>query len=547
VKTDAPSAPKAAAASQPIEIDDDEDVSVPVTKSRRRGKIADESDEEEKEDAEDEDNEADDAKSDEDEGMASEKEDTDHTAAGSNAKESSEESDDDEKEEEEQKGEVNFKSLTQSLPPSPVKPRAWCAPVTNGTFASSNGGKIATGAKTYHVKVILPGDTGFAMNQGTKTARKFAVVLNMSTEDDLMILQGFADDATKYMANLKIGECYTLDLLAKAQPPGKPMCLETHKVYYKIAPNSKIRPYTCAEGKEDLEVKHAAMTVETLLSPIDHVSEVAANGFVNIAGVVMKAEAQVMKYSTGTKIVLADEFGCVNVLFFEGKPSLAPGATVIIIGARMWINPKTNAKELSVYPHSVVGTNVLKMNKRIMTNYQNEDYSRINNVSAIPVEAVRDMIEIKRDAAMLENDTDTVVGTVKLHLDGDQPSVHGTITFNGCNKCRKKIKPLEGETDAEGNQIYDHEDETHGSHRSVGYNTHFYFNSRWMEKNGFDTYQMQVDDRIGLAVFGVTAEALNDMESQEKAQVIQKAAAVMHTFNIAVAKNGEIVQMLLVE
>lgn len=474
-------------------------------------------------------------------------------------KDNSDQEDSSESEAESEEDKTDFSKFNKKIPApaaaspvkspaaSPIKPRAWTQPVGIGVSSTAgNGGKLPLYSKSYHVRVLLVGDIGMAVNTGSRVARRYVLVVDMAA-DELMLLCGYGDDATKHLAALLTGKFYTLDLISRPATPGKPLCIATMDKFYRLAENSKIRPYVAAAGAEDLTVLFSDATVLNMVcKPITELTSVAENEQVSIAGVVTSVTSVTLKFSTGTKVVIADGTGYVSVMYFEGKANLVVGATEVLIGAKVWINPKTNSKELSVYPNVIAATNVVKLSSHVMRAVR--DLKALVNVSAIPCEEVRSMADIRYDASQLAFDSDSCTGTVLLKLDPIQPANgRSPLTFNACLKCRKKIKPT-GEVNENGEAFYDHDNENIGvSHKLLSYNSIYFFNGRFMQENDEEVYLAQVNDELACKIFGVTAEELSSLEPDSQLEKIQQGAAKVLKYNVSVLKTGDIKSIVLIE
>ena len=424
---------------------------------------------------------------------------------------------------------------------SPVK--KWVAPIGTSTFTSVTGGKVSTTAKSYNVRVIVVGDMGSAMNGSSRVSRKNVIAVDIA-DGKRLIITGFGDDANKYMANLVLNHYYALDLETKTQTLGKSLCLLGQTTYYKLAMGTKIRPYAIDASMQP--ALDALDTTESLCDPIQSLIDTPSEELVNVHGVVMKVAAHPMRNGTGLKIVLADATGYVSVMFFEAKASIVVGVSLVIIGAKVWTNSRTRALELSVYNTTVVMTNVWPLPSALVKLCRKQDYSKIANVSVVPSQEPRSMHSLKEDAAELKNETDSVSGTVILYLDPNRPAVTGSITYNGCVQCKRKIKVLD-EQDDNGNSYYDHEVDRGGeSHKALTYNSHFMFNGRFREDGDEAFFVAQVTDDLGLGIFGVTAEVMCGLDEAARASIMLKATSTSYKYNITMLKNGDIQSMIMV-
>lgn len=412
---------------------------------------------------------------------------------------------------------------------------------------------ISSSAKQYNVKVLAVSDIAMAMNTGSRVPRKQAVLLNIEVEPDsenaLMVLIGYAEDATKYMANLIYGDFYTLDLIGRNQTQGKTLCIEDRTVFYKLAPNSKIRPYFAASEEEDRSaalIAHSILDTPRLtMSSMTKLEQSSPDDIVHVFGVVMSVTSQVMKFSVGTKIILADENGLINIMFFEGKPTLMPGSSLLIVGGRVWINPKTGGKEMSIYSSALVCTNQLKLSKRMEQLCRKQLYSTLVNVSAPPTHEVKKIGQLVEESRQMHGLP--AKGTVMMRLDPGRQSQIGPMTYNGCLRCRKKVKQL-AEMDENGNNYYDHDNESFGqSHKALSYVAHFYFSGRFIEDNEETIHLAQVDDSLGLQLLGCTADELADQSEEKQAEIIKRATDVLRKFNVSVGESGNIESILLIE
>ena len=422
---------------------------------------------------------------------------------------------------------------------SPVK--KWIAPIGSSSFTSA-AGKVSLTAKQYNVRVIVAGDMGSAMNGASRVSRKTLIVSNIDTGKP-MVLVGYGDDASKYMVNLHYGDYYTLDLESKANTPGKELCLPDHTHYFKIASGTKVRPYVVdPTTKDDFD---AMDNTERLCVSISTVVDCLPQDTVTVYGIVMKVFVQPMRNGSGLKVILADATACINVMFFEATANIVVGVSLVLVGARVWTNTRTQARELSVYNTTVVMTNQLRLAKPLIKMCRQQDYAKLVDVSAIPSEEPRTMRSLKEEAAGLANESDKVAGTVLLRLDASRPTNNGSINYNGCVKCKRKIKPID-EQDAAGNTYFDHDVDRGESHKALTYNSHFLFNGRFKEDDDDAFFIAQVDDTLGQAIFGVTSNVMSEMGEAEKTAVMNKATATSFKFNITMAKGGEITSMLMV-
>ena len=440
------------------------------------------------------------------------------------------------------------KSPAANAAGSPVK--KWIAPIGSSTFTSA-GGKVSTTAKQYNIRVIVDGDMSSAMNGASRVTRKTIIAANIDTGKP-MVLVGYGDDASKYMVNLRYGEYYTLELESKAQTLGKPLCIPDHTHYFKIAGGTKIRPYVVdPTPQSDFD---SMDNTERLCVPIHAVLDSKPDDLVNVYGIVMKVTAQPMRNGTGLKVILSDATAYVHVMFFEPKANIVVGVSMVLVGAKVWTNTRTQSTELSVYNTTVVMTNQLKLPKPLIKMCHQQDYGKVVNVSAVPSQEPRTMHSLKEEAAGLAHESDKVSGTVLLHLDAGRPTNNGSINYNGCVKCKRKVGPVlradgsgRAETDADGNTFFDHEVDRGESHKALTYNSHFLFNGRFKEDDDDGAFYLaQVDDTLGEAIFGVTSNVMSEMDEDDRTAVMHKATSTSFKFNITMIKGGEIASMIMV-
>jgi hypothetical protein len=434
---------------------------------------------------------------------------------------------------------------------SPVK--VWRPPVTdlNGsTFPSADGSGLVPGnSKVYKVKVLLVGDLAFSQSSASRVARKTVIAFNLEKEEP-MIITGWAEDATKYMANLKQNECYMLHLVSKGQAPNRPQCLPELTVYFTVCKNTTIKQLPLPVGEEDdLAAKHVEVTATSLfMKPISAIAGKAAESFVNFIGMVFSVsqnQSGNSKFQNSVKVTLIDSTAQVSVMFFEGK-NLQVGDVVSIVGAKVWVNSKTTAKEVSIWNTAVVCVNQDKIHKSTQLKgiCRTHDASALVNISAIATHEIRRMSDLKDEAALLENESDVVSGTVMLRLDSHKQSQNGSVTYNGCHVCMKKVQ-LSDDVNAEGNPYFVHVVDS--GHKSLLYVAHYFFTGRFKESHDEGTVHLgQVDDTIGFMLFGMTADQLNEESQEKQVEVLKKACEGEFRFNVDVMKNGSIASLVLV-
>lgn len=439
-------------------------------------------------------------------------------------------------------------AASASSPASPVK--KWVQPITTTAFASASG-KVSASAKQFNVSPMVVGDVGSAMNNASRVLRKSIILRNLDWDgkdesDGSMILTGFGDDVPKYLNNMQPDKCYTVDLEKQSAPVGKPLCIDGHTHYFKLAANSNIREYETIDKVED---KRQAVHMELLFgsSPISSARVCEAGAQVNVLGVVMKVSAHPMKNGAGLKIILADESCYINVMFFEPKANIVVGTSLAIVGAKVWKNNKTGATELSCWNTTVVETNLKKLSKDLLKRARNGNYDGLTNVSQVPSEEPRLMSDLIEEAAQLESDNDQIHATVLLHLDPVRPTNGGNITYNSCvqPQCKRKVKPI-NEQDADGNDLYDHDVDRGDSHKSTTYACRYFFNGRFKEDDAAPVYLGQVDDALGETIFGCTADELSALEEEARTALLQKAATHSYKFNVVISKAGAIASMIMV-
>jgi hypothetical protein len=435
--------------------------------------------------------------------------------------------------------------------PSPIKApliKPWRAPVgAAGTisFNSSDGsGLVSASAKLFHIKVIVVGDIGYSVARASRVARKYVLAINLETRDT-MVLVGYADDATKYMANFITDKCYTVRLETRPAPQDKPLCLPHLTHFYKTVMNSPIKPYVApdpADG-DNLEESHeACKALTTHCKPINALRDASENDVVCFAGVVMDVEAIQMRNSNGVKVLLADANAMVKVMFFEGK-NVKRGDRMMIIGGKVWISPKTKAKEVSVWSTAIVSVNTFVLSKKIMDICVKQSRANLIDVSAVPSYNVRSMTDLKEEALGVA-EGEMVHGTALLQLDPYKLSNGGAVTYNGCHACMKAVV-VTGQ-DGEGNAIYAHASD--GNHAARTYTAHYYFDGRFKEEEEDPAYYVaKIDDALGLGIFGMTAEELSNIADQtEVAKILDEAARRKAKYNVSIMNNGEIAQIVRV-
>ena len=272
----------------------------------------------------------------------------------------------------------------------------------------------------------------------------------------------------------------------------------------------------------------------------------SADTAVHVAGIVMSVGQQKMTFSSGTKVVLLCGGGryYVSLLLFEGKPQLAVGNTLVVLGAHVWTNSKTNHVELSASGNALVATNAISVSKDMQKRCREQDLSGLTNLSAVPSGELTTMFQLKARAERLADDLSTVGGAVMLRLDPQRPSSNGTLSYNGCTVCRKKVKPLD-ERDADGNQLFDHDVEQKHSHRSNTYESHYFFTGRFHEEDDSQIYLYKVDDALGLSLFGLTSDQLMDSDNIDLA--MKPALSTAFRYNVDMDRAGEIQSMVMVK
>lgn len=427
---------------------------------------------------------------------------------------------------------------------SPVK--AWKPAVSASGGYSSNGGSKSA---SYLVKVLMITDTGVANNKGGMVARVSVIAQNLAKDQPILIV-AYATDATNYLGKLKVKTCYSMQLDALQLPANKPNGLG-QETTFKLATGGKITEYT---PKSKNELKAAEATVDSMLKPISHIASVPEGTLVGFSGIVIERLPSITtgRLLNAVKVIIADDTHYVNVMFFDHK-NLNQGDTVIIKGGIVWKNPRLLTTEVSIMSSSslvcsgAMAEATVVLSEKTRKNCRHQSHKKPNkmiNVSGVPTKEVRHLVDIKAEAASLSDVTGVVQATVMLRFD-DLPS-KSPLTFNGCLRCRKKVKPLDRK-DAKGNPVTVYGHFVDEEHEATSYGSYYFFVGRLREPND-DTsiYTAQIDDVIGNKMFGVTAEQLADLEPKDLTDLLSTACKRVWKMNVTVAQSGDITSLVIV-
>jgi hypothetical protein len=423
--------------------------------------------------------------------------------------------------------------------------KVWHEPVSG---RGATAGVVAgSRAPSFNIKVLCISDMGNAINRGSRVPHIKTLAYNLDNDEPMLIV-AYGPEAIKYQAELLSDRCYTVQLEGTPVPEDKPCALPNAKFVYRIARGTTVRAYEVKDAAEDLEAKYADKRAADLCTSIDVLKHADTKSLVHLCGIVMEVQHVSTKSSMGMKVTVADEKGYVKVMFFEARPGLKRGDSLLLLGATIWINTMTKAKEVSVYSSTFVATNAasVRISDALRKIERKLNYKKLQNVSAVPCGPVMTMIDVMAAAHRLEageNGTITPVSaTVNLFLDPEQPS-SGNFWYNGCNTCMKKMART-GEKDENGDEVYAHE--VDGAHRSTSYTEHFLFNGRFKDpSDALGVYRYQVNDVLGVRLFGCTAEEFQ-MLTQQQREATLKGAMSTHKFNITVGQDQQIASMVMV-
>jgi hypothetical protein len=429
---------------------------------------------------------------------------------------------------------------------SPSKVKAWHNPVS-GRGTSVAGSVAGSRAPTCHIKVLCVSDLSSAMNQGGKVAHIKTVALNLETSERMLIL-AYGPEATKYQADMKPGRCYSLQLLGSPVSSDRPIALAGAKTVYRIAPGTSMRAYEAPAHGDDLESKHAGASIKQLCPSIDKIAHASVSSAVSLHGIVLDVTSVSTKSSMGMKVTLADEKGYVKVMFFEGRANLRRGHSMLLLGATVWCNSMTKAKEVSVYGSTFVAidNSAVALSDKIKKIERANQLDKLVNVSVVPSGPLQTMAQLVQQVQEQSDErghAEPVSGTVELQLDPEQPTT-GNFWYNGCNKCMKKMRPS-GEKDEDGHDLYSHEID--GAHADTSYTEHFLFNGRFREPSDAlgTIYRFQVNDVLGVRLFNGTAEDLQMLSADEQIKRI-KAATNTFRYNVKLNAEKQITSMIMV-
>jgi hypothetical protein len=374
------------------------------------------------------------------------------------------------------------------------------------------------------------------------------IIIQHLQDQSLGLLSTYGEDDCKRIRYMLPGRFYRL--MVESRKITKAQCLPGLLCSYVLAEGNKIVELKFDESTEN---KYAnlpdngwdailAMEVRSLCRPIAEVVPASSGADnVNVCGIISKVQAMSFDSGPASKITLMDESGYVLITFFENV-MLEVGQTLTAIGLKIWINNKSGHKELSVQSTCAYATGQFKASVALRQRVQSGNYEGLSNASSVTAGPLTTVEQLQQ---LAQRTNQTVSGTVELYLDGDCPSTNPKLSYLSCQKCLSKI--IFSEDPLLPSELGPYVHEKDGGHRSTSYDERYLFPGRFREPCNPLMHVIQVDNIMAEGIFRLTAEAMGNMEDEERVKYIKEYAEKHRKYNIKVMPKGEIISSVLTQ